>query len=251
MKKRATKTKKFLASHGGNPFLDKALMREVVGDDPGLASVAPLFLYQGSDLYKMEVLAFTLNNVPPDSPNHFIADLIERLVTYAPAKQDWTRQENLALIIGPTPCTPAPGSPLYLLNEYLAMNPCFLRIEGLERADGNIVVKATHIPIPVSQLLGIKDKDIQECLKPDLTLDEVAWLLWEIFYRHLDLTRLKKCSVCHRWFVDHSKNKSKTRCSARCTSLRWSWEARKKAGHHLTGSKHQVKGESHAKAKKA
>jgi hypothetical protein len=121
------------------------------------------------------------------------------------------------------------------------------------------------------QLLGleIEDKAIRECLKrlkPNLVLDRVLWLLWEVFYRNLDLRRLKKCSVCPKWFVDHSKNKSKTRCSARCTSQRWSWEARKQAGHvqkrkstgigsgsgsDLTGSKLKAKGERYAKAKKA
>ena len=129
------------------------LFGRIVGDDPSLAAIAPLFLYQGSDLYKLEWLAFTLNNVPPDSPAHSLAELIEKLVTYTPAKQDWTIQKDLTPIIGPTPCTPAPGSPLYVLNKYLQMNPCFLRIEGLERADGNIKVNATHIPIPAGYLL--------------------------------------------------------------------------------------------------
>ena len=236
MKKRGKKTKKVLTSRvgRGNPLQNKALMGKIADDDP--TSIAPLFLYQGDDLYKLEVLAFTLNNVPPDSPAHSLAELIERLVTCTPAKQDWIRQEGMAPIIGPTPCTPAPGSPLYGLNKFLSRAPCFLRIEGLERADGNIKAYATHIPLPASVLLGLEneDKAIRECLerlKPNLTEDRVLWLLWEMFYRNLDLTRLKNCSVCHRWFVDHSKNKSKTRCSARCTSRRWSWEARKKAGH--------------------
>jgi hypothetical protein len=204
------------------PEKTKKLFAQIVGKDPSVAAIAPLFLYQGDDLYKLEWLAFSLNNVPPDSPNRFIADLIERLVTCAPAKQDWTIQKDLAPIIGPTPCTPAPGSPLYVLNEHLQRNPCVLRIEGLERADGNIMVNATHIPLPIF-MEGKADREL--------------WLLWEMFYLNLDLTRLKKCSVCHKWFVDHSKNKSKTRCSARCTSQRWSWEARKQAGHSKRKSK--------------
>src|ERR1039458_1501975 len=218
LKKRGKKTKKVLTSRvgGGNPFKNKKLLERIAGDDPSLAAVVPLFLYSGSDLYTLDVLASILNDVPSDSPNRFIADLIERLVTCSPAKQEWTRQDDLAPIIGPTPCTPTPGSPLYVLNEHLQRNPCVLRIEGLERADGNIEIDATHIPLPMFM---------------EGKADRVLWLLWEVFYRKLDLTRLKKCSVCHRWFVDHSKNKSKTRCSARCTSQRWSWEARKQAGH--------------------
>ena len=266
MKKRGKQTKKSLSSHvgGGNPFKNKKLLERIAGDDPSLGSVAPLFLYQGSDLYKMEVLVFTLNNVPPDSPAHSLAELIERLVTCTPAKQEWTIQKNMAPLIGPTPCTPAPGSPLYCLNKFLATNPCFLRIEGLERADGNIGAYATHIPIPIGQLmLDIEDKAIRESLErlePNLTVDRVVWLLWEMFYLNLDLTRLKKCFVCHRWFVDHTKNKSKTRCSARCTSQRWSWKARKQSkrkstnsgsDNDLTGSKHKAKGARYAKAKKA
>jgi hypothetical protein len=241
----------------------KKLYERLAGDDPSLAAVARLFIYQGDDLYKLEYLAFILNDVPPDSPAHSLAELIERLVTCAPAKQEWIRQENLTVAgIGPTPCTPAPGSPLYGLNQFLATNPCFLRTEGLERANGHIDICATHIPIPIGQLVGSEDKAMRERLEhlePNRTVDSVAWLLWEVFYRNIDLTRLKKCSVCHRWFVDHSKNKSKTRCSARCTSQRWSWEARKQAGHRQrvgtgTGggnSKRKVKGERYAKAKKA
>ena len=100
---------------GGSPFKNKKLLERIAGDDP--ASVAPLFLYQGDDLYKLEVLAFTLNNVPPDSPAHSLAELIERLVTTPPTQQEWVKEA--APIIGPTPCTPAPGSPLYVLNKFL------------------------------------------------------------------------------------------------------------------------------------
>jgi hypothetical protein len=86
-------------------------------------------------------------------------------------------------------------------------------------------------------------------MKPDLVTDRILWLLWEVFYRHIDLARLKKCTVCQKWFVDRSKNKSQIRCSTACTWQRWSWAERKKAGHQLPGSK--AKGGNHAKAKKA
>lgn len=213
----------------------KKLASLVGKEDPSLASVARLFIYQGDDLYKLEVLASILNDLPPDSPDRFIADLIARLVTSSPAKQEWVRQENLGPIIGPVPHSPAPGSPLYVLNKFLGTNPCILRIEGHERASGNIEVYATHIPIPVPQAFGIGDRTVRERLQPDLVLDRILWLLWEVFYRNLDLTRLKRCPVCNKWFADHTKNKSKTRCSGPCTWQRWSWKARKDAGHKSRG----------------
>src|ERR1017187_3684428 len=122
----------------------KKICQRIVGEDSSLASVVPLFIYRGDDVYKLEVLASILNDVPPDSPDHSLAELIERLVTRSPAKQEWVRQKELASIVGPTPCTPAPGSPLYVLNKFLQDVPCLLRIEGIERAGGNIEVRATH-----------------------------------------------------------------------------------------------------------
>jgi hypothetical protein len=224
-------------------------VESLVGLEPALASFARLFLYQNDDLYKLEVLASVKNDVAPDSPHRFLADLIERLVTGAPAKQDWEQITSFS-ILGPGRCTPAPGSPLYGLNKFLEWNPCILRIEGLERANGNIEISATHIPIPVPLIagkdLGISDRAIGEWVKQTADADRILWLLWEVFYRRLDLTRLKECTVCHKWFVDHSKNKSKVRCSTACTSKRWSWEARKKT----VGSR-KAKGRKYAKAKKA
>src|SRR6516225_985421 len=94
------------------PWKNKKIVERLVAEKPDLATAAwPLF-YMGTSLYKLELLASVLNDVPPDSPDHAIADLIERLVTTPPAKQEWVKQEELAYIIGPTPCTPAPGSPL-------------------------------------------------------------------------------------------------------------------------------------------
>jgi hypothetical protein len=219
------------------------LMERIVGEEPGLASVARMFLYQNDDLYKLEVLASVLNDVAPDSPLHSLAELIERLVTTPPAEQAWVKGQ--AFIIGPTPCTPAPGSPLYVLNKFLQDTPCLLRIEGIERAGGNIEVRATHIPLPLPLLmrkeakgLGITDRAIEGLVEHSYAEDKILWLLWEVFYRAIDVTRLKNCPVCHKWFVDHTKNKTKIRCSARCTWQRWSWEARKEAGH---GSKRKGK----------
>jgi len=200
----------------------------LVGADPSLASAAAFFLYPGD---RLERLASNLNDVEPDSPNRYLVDLVERLVTRSPAQQEWVRQKELAFIIGPTPCAPAPGSPLYVLNEFLAWNPCFIRIEGFERADGNIGVRATHIPIPPLQALGIGDQALRERVTPDLVEGRILWLLWEVLDRDIDLTRLKRCPVCNRWFVDHTKRGNKARCTARCTTRRWSWEERKRAGH--------------------
>jgi endogenous inhibitor of DNA gyrase (YacG/DUF329 family) len=228
----------------------KKVMERIVGDEPGLASVARLFLYQNDDLFKLEVLASVLNDVAPDSPDRAIAELIERIVTTPAAKQEWVKQP--APIIGSTPCTPAPGSPLYGFNKFLQWNPCVLRIEGLERASGKIEVCATHVPLPVplfmKENLGISDKVIAEWAQRNRTADRILWLLWEVFYRHIDLTRLKPCPVCGKWFVDHTKNKSKMRCSARCTWQRWSWDARKEAGH---GKRKPNRSAKHTHARKA
>ncbi len=218
------------------------LMRCLVGEDPSLASGAGMLLYPGD---RLESLAANLNNVEPDSP--YLADLVERLLARPPAKQDWVEQKELAFFIGPTPCTPAPGSPLYDLNMFLASNPCFLRIEGLKRADGSIGANATHIPIPPFRLSGTHglalDPAVEERLlklTADLTTQRILWLLWEVFDRNIDLTRLKRCPVCKRWFVDHTKRGNKARCTTRCTSRQWTWEERKKAGHKLRGVKSDI-----------
>jgi hypothetical protein len=204
----------------------RKLMGRLVGADPSLASAAGVFLYPWD---RLEWLAAGLNCIKPDSPNRFIVELVERLLACPPTKQDWIKQENLAPIIGPTPCTPAPGSPLYVLNMFLGTHPCFLRIEGYERADGSIGVRATHIPIPPVKVFGI------ELMKPDLVSDRILWGLWEVLYRDIDRTRLKRCPICKRWFVDHTKRGNKGRCTTTCTSRRWSWGERRKANHRLRG----------------
>jgi hypothetical protein len=218
---------------------NKKIVERIVGEDSSLEAVARLWLYQRDDLFKLEILAVVLNDVPSDSPEHWLAELIERLVTTPPKEQKWVREASS--IIGPTRCTPAPGSPLYGFNKFLAWNPCILRIEGLERAGGNISVNATHIAIPVPLLmqkeLGLDDDTIDKLTKTTAETDRILWTLWEVFYRGMDLTRLKNCPMCHKWFVDHTKNKGKIRCGASaCTSKRWTWEERKKAGHHMSGS---------------
>ena len=224
----------------------KKLVERLVGKEPALASSARLFfyhnLYQNDDLYKLEVLASVLNDVAPDSPDHAIAEMIEKLVTTPPAQQEWVRELSRS---STTPCDPVPESPLHALNEFLLQHPCVLRITGLERAKGTIEVRAGHVPVPLPWVVGTSDKAIEQ----NRATDRILWLLWEVFYRNIDLTRLKNCSVCHTWFVDHSKNKTKVRCSAACTSQRWSWAEGKKAGHHQTDSK--AKGGKYAKAKKA
>lgn len=222
----------------------KRIMDEVVREDPSLAYAVRLFFYQRDPLFRLEVLAGVLNDVPPDSPDRAIAEMIEKLVTTPPAQQKWVRLH--APFIGPTACEPAPESPLYKLNEFLLQHPCVLRITGLERAEG-IVVYADHLPI-AGALPWVAEMD-EKAREKNRATDRILWELWEVLYRRIDLTRLKKCPVCHTWFVDHSKNKSKVRCSAACTWQRWSWAERKKAGHKLPGSK--AKGRDHAKATKA
>ncbi len=213
----------------------------LVGADPSLATAAAIFLYPWD---RLEYLAANLNDVAPDSSQRFIVDLVERLLACPPARQDWIKQANLAPIIGPTPCTPAPGSPLYVLNKFLQDIPCFLRIEGVERASGKIEVRATHMPFSRFLLtkeemkkLGLSERVIENLGKVDYEEDRIMWLLWEALYHGVDLARLKKCPVCHRWFVDHTKRRNKLRCTAACTTRRWSWEARKEAGHNLPGGK--------------
>ena len=219
----------------------KNLMLRLVGEEPGLASVARLFLYRNDVLYKLEVLASVLNDVAPDSPDYAIAEMIEKLVTVPPAKQKWT--QIAVPIIGPTLYTPAPESPLYALNESLLQHPCVLQIEGLGRAEGNIEVYANHLPVPLPWVVGISDAAIER----NRATDRILWILWEVFYRDIDLARLKKCPVCHKWFVDHTKNKSKIRCSDPCTWQRWAWEARKKT----VGKRKSNRSAKHAHARKA
>lgn len=211
----------------------KKIAEQVVGEDPSQASVAYIFLHRRSNLDNLERLASNLNEAQPDSLAQFIAELVERLIACPPTKQDWVGDPPrvVASLPSPLPWTPAPESPLYVLNKFLERNPVILRIEGVERIDDSIGVHATHIPLPWGVLVGHDD------LSLGLTEQRILWSLWEVLYHGVDLKRLKKCTVCNRWFVDHTKNGSKVRCTARCTSRSWSWGERKKAGHKLRGVK--------------
>jgi|GEM_PF-2166806 len=227
--------------------------REIVGEDPSLAAVAPLFLYRGDVLHKLDYLAFALNSVAPDSPTRSLTDTIKRLVTHLPSKKDWIkRYEGL---IGPTIYTPAPDSPLDLLNNHLKYIPCLLRIEGYERANGDVEVGATHIPLPAPALIAeefpkeFRQKAMEAWLERTRGAERILWLVWEIFFQKVDLARLKKCDVCGKWFVDRTKNRSKKRCSPPCTWQYWSWGERKQAGHKLPGKKPR-KSRVHASAGK-
>jgi hypothetical protein len=43
--------------------------------------------------------------------------------------------------------------------------------------------------------------------------------------------RIKKCQHCNKWFADVTRNRSKLRCSARCTWRTWSRARRREASH--------------------
>lgn len=62
------------------------------------------------------------------------------------------------------------------------------------------------------------------------------WHLWLYYFRDRGWRHLKRCTVCHRWFVDTSNNKAQARCSAVCTWQWWSRERRKKYHHKTKGA---------------
>lgn len=51
------------------------------------------------------------------------------------------------------------------------------------------------------------------------------------YFLNPERDRLRKCAVCHRWFVDLTRNKSQLRCSPPCTAAWWTRRRRKESGH--------------------
>jgi hypothetical protein len=49
------------------------------------------------------------------------------------------------------------------------------------------------------------------------------------YFTNPERTRLRRCAVCRRWFVDMTKNRSARRCSRACT-IKWSNTQRPKGG---------------------
>jgi len=218
----------------------KKIYREIEEENPSLRVVTPLFQHRGQPFRKIEVLALCLNYLAPDSSARAIAELLERMLTEPLSKENWVRQDALAPIIGATPYTPAPGSPLYTLNKFLERNPLILRIEGYG-ANDNVEISATHIPIPALTLIpGVSDELSKALAERMADTNSIVTLLWEIFLRKEDLGRLRKCVPCGTWFVDRTKNRSKQRCSDRCTWQHWSWNKRKEAHHKLARKKQKA-----------
>jgi len=58
----------------------------------------------------------------------------------------------------------------------------------------------------------------------------VIWL-WEALGAPGALVRLKRCLKCGEWFADETRNRSKKRCSASCTSQWWDRGQRRRSGH--------------------
>lgn len=55
--------------------------------------------------------------------------------------------------------------------------------------------------------------------------------VWNYFFHSQGWTRLKRCKLCGKWFLDTSKNKSTVRCSRACTWKWWSRDRRRAASH--------------------
>jgi hypothetical protein len=65
--------------------------------------------------------------------------------------------------------------------------------------------------------------------------------LWRYYFHGRDWERLKRCTVCGKWFVDITKNKSMARCSATCTWQWWNWDRRKQEHEQTKGALSHVK----------
>lgn len=232
----------------------KKIMLNFVDQDPAIASVLPLFLYRGDPFHKLDFLAFTLNETPKDDPVYEIVKMIERLVSTPPSKEDWVKREVQPFpVIGHTRFDPAQGSPLYTFNENAEYLTFILKIEGYENASGDIQIIPTHFSFPGRALLvkdpAAREKLIENWWKDTARAESILWTLWEIYSQKIELTRLKKCAQCGKWFVDRTKNHKKDRCSARCTWQYWSWSKRKKANHDLSSQKSRARAKRKKKSK--
>lgn len=69
--------------------------------------------------------------------------------------------------------------------------------------------------------------------------DQLAETLVLVVGRYFGLrvaSRIKKCPRCHRWFADHTKNRSMKRCSLKCTWRHWNRRNRRLGAQRLSAS---------------
>lgn len=71
--------------------------------------------------------------------------------------------------------------------------------------------------------------------RPDVTgpgeAHLAAWMLWRFFFPDEGWRRLKRCPQCRKWFVDTTKNRTKTFFPDSCKDRWWNRERRRGAGH--------------------
>ena len=78
-------------------------------------------------------------------------------------------------------------------------------------------------------------------------------LLWAIkTYAGKDVAaRIKKCQYCNRWFADVTRNRSRLRCSSRCTWRTWNRPKRREAGHRQYRKNSQGKNLTRSKTQRS
>jgi hypothetical protein len=223
---------------------------QLVGEDPTYSDISQLFLYRDK-WRKLDFFVFTLNNTPPSDPAYPLVIGLEELLSKPLSRTDWVELRDEII---QTRFEPAPRTPLFRFNDIATHLPFLMRFEG-RRITGNIEIQATTLPLPIFEILLKDNPELQKKLISDpersrfiTKSQKILFLLWECYSQNIDLGRLKKCSVCGKWFVDRTKNKTKARCSTHCTNLYWSWNRRKTSNHDLT-SQHNRKRE-HPQSKK-
>jgi hypothetical protein len=89
-------------------------------------------------------------------------------------------------------------------------------------------------PVPLKLWLRRSKKgrlEIVPSLEPSSHEQLSLCFLWEDFFSNRGWERLKRCPRCGKWFPDKTKNRSKKRCSAKCTARWWNRSRRREAGH--------------------
>ncbi|MCM3901646.1 MAG: hypothetical protein ND866_08055 [Pyrinomonadaceae bacterium] len=150
--------------------------------------------------------------------------------------------------------------PPVLKEEYLGwkLAESIVSASSLSRARKTFMIHAVQHPVNMAVEAGKAHR--HPIVSSRDAVGTVLWHLWLFYFHDREWKYLKRCPVCHRWFVDTSNNKAQIRCSSACTWQWWSRPRRKKMHHRTKGTKppsaahkqtvarvHKKGGKAHAK----
>lgn len=110
-------------------------------------------------------------------------------------------------------------------------------LPGFAVAAFNWFAQRNPLPLRILEKYTKEEMEIYPEHYPTTKIEEALWFLWRFFFHERGWQRLKRCPQCMKWFVDHTKNRKKERCSPHCTWQWWSRDRRKESGHRVPKGK--------------